>query len=88
MSIAKRQNIALQNSLNIGQIVHQCVQCDVYSIDKDILKRHIGLIHEKRTPLECMLCYAVFIEPKKLKQQRKNGKKPKEGDHMLKAFMN
>ena len=55
---------------NIGQIVHQCVQCDVYSIDKDILKRHIGLIHEKRTPLECMLCYAVFIEPKKLKQHK------------------
>ena len=39
-------------------------------LDKDILKRHIGLVHERKTPLECMDCYAVFIDPKRLKMHK------------------
>ena len=63
---------ALGQNLAIGQILHGCPHgCqNIYSLDKEILKRHIGLVHEKRTPLECMNCYAVFVDPKKLKQHR------------------
>ena len=60
----------IEQKMTVGQIVHQCGQCEAYSFDKDIVERHIGLIHENKTPLECMLCYAVFIDPKKLKQHK------------------
>ena len=42
-----------------------------------IFERHIGLVHENKTPLECMLCYAVFIDPKRLKQHKINVHKGK-----------
>jgi len=49
-------------------------------MDKDVLRRHIGLIHENKTPLECIYCYAVFIEEKRLIQHRVavHGEVPKE----------
>ena len=62
--------IGIGNKLTVGQIVHQCGQCDAYSFDKDIVERHIGLIHDKKMPLECMLCYAVFVDPKSLKKHK------------------
>ena len=62
--------IGIGNKLTVGQIVHQCGQCDAYSFDKDIVERHIGLIHDKKMPLECMLCFAVFVDPKSLKKHK------------------
>ena len=66
----KNSSDVIEQKMTVGQIVHQCGQCEAYSFDKDIVERHIGLIHENKTPLECMLCYAVFIDPKKLKQHK------------------
>ena len=31
---------AIAQNMAMGQILHQCGQCDIYSLDKDILKRH------------------------------------------------
>jgi len=55
---------------NKVQILHNCTSCDAYFMDRDVLRRHIGLIHENKIPLECTYCYAVFIEHKKLTQHK------------------
>ena len=49
-------------------------------MDRDVLRRHIGMIHENKAPLECTYCYAVFIEHKKLTQHKVSvhGEVPKE----------
>ena len=58
------------NCENKVQILHNCTSCDAYFMDRDVLRRHIGLIHENKIPLECTYCYAVFIEHKKLTQHK------------------
>ena len=77
---------AIAQNMAMGQILHQCGQCDIYSLDKDILKRHIGLVHERKTPLECMDCYAVFIEPKRLKLHKVKGQEISEGNCVVINF--
>ena len=57
-------------NINDIKLMHQCANCDAYFMDKDILKRHIGLIHERKIPIECTYCYAVFIEERKLIQHK------------------
>ena len=41
------------------------------SLQKGILKRHIGLVHERKTPLECADCYAVFVETKQFTKHKR-----------------
>ena len=70
INVAHTPAVLAAQNMTVGQVVYQCSQCDYYSFDKDILKRHIGLIHERKPAFECMLCYAVFVDPKKLKQHK------------------
>ena len=65
--VISSEDLSLENKV---QILHNCTICDAYFMDRDVLRRHIGLIHENKIPLECTYCYAVFIEHKKLTQHK------------------
>ena len=65
--VISSEDLSLENKV---QILHNCTSCDAYFMDRDVLRRHIGLIHENKIPLECTYCYAVFIEHKKLTQHK------------------
>ena len=53
------------------KVLHKCDHCDACSPQKLIIKRHIGLVHERKPPLECMECYAVFTEQKQLTKHKR-----------------
>ena len=53
------------------KVLHKCDHCDACSTQKLIIKRHIGLVHERKPPLECMECYAVFTEQKQLTKHKR-----------------
>ena len=53
------------------KVLHKCDHCDACSTQKLIIKRHIGLVHERKPPLECMDCYAVFTEQKQLTKHKR-----------------
>ena len=54
-----------------AKVLHKCDHCDACSPQKLIIKRHIGLVHERKPPLECMDCYAVFVEQKQLTKHKR-----------------